>query len=92
MLVATTRPDVGPTEVVKAVRPPRLNFAGICLHCGERGCEASRCVAWHGRSRWRVCPDCGGEGWTEPACPCGCLVGVVEDMPALASADSAAAV
>jgi hypothetical protein len=77
--------------VAEAVKPPRLNFAGICLHCGERSCEASECVTWHERSRWMVCPDCDGEGWTEPARPCGCLFGVVEAWPALADIDWTAA-
>ncbi len=60
------------------VKPPRLNFAGICLHCGERGCVALGCVAWHAESCWMVCPECGGEEWTETLQPCWCMFGVIE--------------
>jgi hypothetical protein len=60
------------------VKPPLLNFAGVCLHCGDRWCEARKCADWHASSCWMVCPDCRGDGWTDTLLPCGCLFGVVE--------------
>jgi hypothetical protein len=71
-----------PRRIREAVKPSRLNFAGICLHCGEHECEAAACERWHARSRWIVCPDCGGEEWTESLNPCVCMFGVVEWWPA----------
>jgi hypothetical protein len=78
--------------VVEAIKPPQHNFARLCLRCGERDCERPECIAWHERSAWAVCPDCGGEEWTDTYEPCGCLSGVVEAWPKQAmSARSAAA-
>lgn len=62
----------------ECVKPPRLNFARICLRCDERDCEAAECIAWHTASCWAVCPDCGGLGWSETLEPCGCVFGVIE--------------
>jgi hypothetical protein len=64
-----------------AVKPPRLNFARICLYCGERDCAASRCIEFYERSRWMVCPDGDGQEWSELLEPCGCMFGVVEAAP-----------
>lgn len=81
MLVEATRADPGPSTVVEASKPPRLNLAGVCLYCGERDCESAKCMAWHARSRWMVCPDCDGQEWSELYEPCGCIFGVVELWP-----------
>jgi hypothetical protein len=59
-------------------KPPRLNFAGVCMWCGEPGCRSRRCMRLHARSRWMVCDDCGGESF----CLCTCVFGVVEASPA----------
>lgn len=67
--------------VLEATKPPRENRAGVCLHCGERGCDAPACIAWHEASCWMVCPDCDGEEWTDTLRPCGCIFGVVEVAP-----------
>jgi hypothetical protein len=85
-------------EIVRAVdgsapvKPPRLNFARVCLRCDERGCESPECVAWHQASCWMVCPECGGRGWSETLEPCGCMFGVVEAWPESADAGRLAAV
>jgi hypothetical protein len=73
-------------SAVSATRPPRLNFAGLCLRCDERGCESPVCLAWHEASCWMVCPRCGGRCWSETLGPCGCMFGVVEAWPAGRSA------
>jgi hypothetical protein len=65
----------------EAIKPPRVNCAGLCLHCGERDCESPECVAWHEASCWMICPRCGGEEWSELLEPCGCIFGVVEAWP-----------
>ena len=41
-------------------RPARLNFAGFCWYCGERGCDDPRCVHMHEESHWGLCLDCQG--------------------------------
>ena len=69
-----------------ASRPPRCNFAGVCLRCDERDCDSAECVAWHEASCWMVCPRCGGRCWSETLEPCGCMFGVVEAWPAGRSA------
>jgi hypothetical protein len=66
----------------EATKPPRLNFARICLYCDERDCEEPRCIALYARSRWMVCPDCGGLGWADTTVPCLCVFGVIEASPA----------
>lgn len=68
-------PGCGPPP--PAIKPPRHNFAGLCLRCDQRECESSECIAWHAESAWMVCPDCDGIGWKEIE-PCGCFFGVVE--------------
>jgi hypothetical protein len=75
----------GIVEAVEAIKPPRLNFARLCLRCDERDCQSPTCVAWHEASCWMVCPDCGGLCWTEDYKPCGCMFGVVEACPASAT-------
>lgn len=54
-------------------RPPRLNFAKVCLYCETRWCLSSACVTAHAASLWGPCPDCDGFG-----CCSNCLNGVVE--------------
>jgi hypothetical protein len=79
--VATSRVPA-PVEAIEAIKPPRLNFARICLRCDERDCRSPECIGWHAASSWMVCPDCGGLGWSETLEPCGCMFGVVEAWPA----------
>lgn len=78
---AASPPVTRPVDAIEAVKPPRLNFARICLYCDERDCRSPECIAWHKRSRWAVCPDCGGLGWSELIEPCGCMFGVIEMWP-----------
>jgi hypothetical protein len=70
-------------QVVDAVKPPRLNFAGRCLYCLERDCRSPECEALYERSRWVVCPECDGrEGDEASSIRCGwCTFGVVEIAP-----------
>jgi hypothetical protein len=92
-LTAAASSVPAPVERIEAIKPPRLNFARLCLHCGERDCESPACVGWHEQSAWMVCPDCEGEEWTETLHPCGCMFGVVEAWPAArADADRLAAI
>jgi len=63
--------------VIAARRPERLNNAGICIWCGDAGCESPRCKAQWLASRWVVCPECQGSEWRD-FMPCGCCGGVVE--------------
>jgi hypothetical protein len=86
MLVEATSADPGPPAEIEAIKPPRLNVAGICLRCDERHCHAPDCIAWHAGSSWMVCPDCDGHCWTEDVRPCGCVFGVVEAAPSLGPA------
>lgn len=79
--------DVARSAPVEAVKPPRLNFARICLYCGDRDCVALGCIELYERSRWMVCPDCDGQEWSETLERCGCMFGVVEDWPAPADGD-----
>jgi hypothetical protein len=79
-------------SALAASRPPRVNFAGVCLRCDERDCESPECVAWHEASCWMVCPRCGGRCWSETLEPCGCMFGVVEAWPESADAGRLAAV
>lgn len=58
-------------------RPPRLNFAGVCIRCGVPGCDSRQCVADHDRSWWAPCPECVGGTVDDPAC-CYCTYGVME--------------
>ena len=71
------RPDVPPL----AIKPPRLNFAGLCPRCDELDCTAPDCVAWHAASCWAICPECDGLCWRHDFRPCGCCFGVVEMYP-----------
>ncbi|NKY56977.1 hypothetical protein [Nocardia flavorosea] len=48
------------TVVHSLPRPARLNFAGFCWYCGERGCENRGCVQMHAESYWGLCLDCDG--------------------------------
>lgn len=59
-------------------KPSRINCAGRCRWCGDRGCTSDQCVLLYELSTWIVCPECDGME-TRGACePCGCLDGVVE--------------
>ncbi|SCF37093.1 hypothetical protein GA0070216_111178 [Micromonospora matsumotoense] len=60
------------TALADMFRPPRLNFAKVCLYCETRFCVSSACVKVHAVSVWGPCPDCDGFG------SCTCLNGVVE--------------
>jgi hypothetical protein len=80
-VIESSAPRAG--EVVK---PPRWNFAGLCLCCDAPGCEAPQCIAWHAASYWMVCPECDGLCWLEGCVPCGCTLGVVEAVPPAADA------
>jgi hypothetical protein len=71
---SATMVEDAPFEVAK---PPRLNFAGVCLWCGERGCACRRCDELHARSQWVVCDQCGGFAEAE----CACVHGVIEATP-----------
>ena len=73
------------TVVDSLPRPARLNFAGFCWYCGERGCENPGCVQMHAKSHWGLCPDCQGaenigHEW-KPTCNL-CYGGLVEHGPA----------
>jgi hypothetical protein len=63
------------------LKPLRLNFAHVCIQCGDRWCTAPVCIERHDRSRWMVCPDCLGEMYRPDGDPCGCLYGLVETHP-----------
>ena len=65
----------GPAPV--AQEPTRLNYAGVCLWCGDRDCESPRCVELHERSRWGICDLC--NGYEEAGCSC--AHGVMELAP-----------
>jgi hypothetical protein len=76
-------------QVIAAdLKPSRLNFAGVCIQCDEKGCQSSACVAKHERSRWIVCRQCDGYMFTAEGDRCGCLGGLEETyhpgMPSLA--------
>ena len=65
---------VAVVERLEVVKPPRLNFARVCLWCWERDCESPKCIDAHDRSEWTVCDDC--DGFHEE--PCYCVHGVIE--------------
>lgn len=60
------------------LRPPRLTFAGMCIWCGQRGCDASECIAHHLRSQWAVCPECKGTLIHNADRLSGCVFGLVK--------------
>jgi hypothetical protein len=63
------------------LKPLRLNFAQVCVQCGEKSCESPACVAKHERSRWIVCRQCDGYMETPTGEHCYCLAGVEETFP-----------
>ncbi len=67
------------TNDVLVVRPPRWNFAGYCIMCGQRGCQGSECICDFEATAWAVCDRCDGRG-ADPASSvrCGCYGGLVE--------------
>ena len=64
--------------IATEVRSLRLNFAQVCVQCGERWCEDPSCVAKHARSHWMICDGCAGTMADDFGLPCGCLFGLVE--------------
>jgi hypothetical protein len=61
------------------VKPPRWNFAGVCICCGHVGCAERSCAAWHAASTWMVCPLCDGVQQLPDDTTCWiCLFGVIE--------------
>ena len=62
-------------------RPLRLNFAQVCIWCGERWCESADCVAKHEQSTWAVCETCSGGALDDVGAACYCAYGVVEVSP-----------
>lgn len=60
-------------------RPSRLNFAGVCIFCGQVGCAALRCVRRHERTWWAPCAECwaGLAGIDGAICISGCAHGVI---------------
>jgi hypothetical protein len=87
VVLEASEPRVEREQAVEpaAVKPPRLNFARVCLRCDERDCTSPECIAWYAESCWAICPDCDGLCWMPDVRPCGCLFGVVEMYPASAS-------
>jgi hypothetical protein len=73
---ATVRPTPAPTTPV--VKPPRHNFAGYCLMCGQRGCQSGECITLYAETAWAVCNMCDGEGWINSCEPCHCVHGVTQ--------------
>jgi hypothetical protein len=73
--------DADVSAPAEAIKPPRLNFARICLYCDGRDCESPQCIALYEASYWAVCPECRGLCWSETYEPCGCMFGVVEAWP-----------
>lgn len=65
--------------------PPRLNFAGFCVYCGDRECHAESCLKHHELSEWQVCNLCDGSGFdksTRLLCNCyGGLENMAYSMP-----------
>lgn len=64
----------------RPARPPRVNFAGHCVYCGELDCLRIRCLGHHLRADWQVCRHCDGSGFDtskERLCTC---YGGLEDM------------
>ncbi|MEW2386323.1 hypothetical protein AB0873_30215 [Micromonospora sp. NPDC047707] len=59
--------------------PPRCNFAGYCVMCGQQGCQSSACIADFARTAWAVCNQCNGAG-ADPASsiPCSCWGGLTQ--------------
>lgn len=69
----------GPFVVdVSVFRPPRLNFAGVCIWCGRVGCASRGCARRHERSWWGPCLECwaGLDGVDGCICSPGCEHGV----------------
>lgn len=63
--------------------PPRLNFAGVCVMCFERGCDSAKCAEGFAAKLWSVCPHCLGTCWLPDGDPCSCWGGVQEATPAM---------
>ncbi len=67
------------TNDVLVVRPPRWNFAGYCMICGQRGCQSPECISGYEATAWALCARCDGIG-ADPASsrPCACVGGLME--------------
>jgi hypothetical protein len=71
---APARATSAPATLV--VKPPRHNFAGYCIMCGQCGCQSQHCIALYAETAWAVCATCHGEGYLDGHHRCGCLFGV----------------
>src|SRR5690606_17372152 len=69
-----------PVGDVAVFRPPRLNFAGVCIFCGVLGCTAVECARRHEQTWWAPCVECwaGLAGIDGVLCGSGCVRGVVD--------------
>jgi hypothetical protein len=45
---------------LRGVRVPRLNFAQVCMWCGQRWCQSAACITGHESYSWAVCQRCEG--------------------------------
>jgi len=77
VIAAQSWPVVGD---VAAFRPPRLNFAGVCIFCGVLGCTSVECVRRHEQTWWAPCVECwaGLAGVDGAICRQGCVHGVID--------------
>ncbi|MFU8876356.1 hypothetical protein [Micromonospora sp. SL4-19] len=76
--VLTTDPTTVPAPD-NSVRPPRCNFAGYCIMCGNQGCQSSECISDYTQTAWAVCNQCHGYG-ADPvsSIPCSCWGGLTQ--------------
>lgn len=71
--------SVGTEPSPAPVKPPRWNFAGICICCADNGCVNQDCATWHAASTWMICPLCHGVQQLPDDSTCWmCLFGVIE--------------
>ena len=70
-------------DLLRMFRPARLNYAQVCIWCGQRWCQSLTCVAEHDASWWSVCQRC--EGLTGGGCD-DCIHGVVPETSAAVAA------
>lgn len=70
---------VDPRPAPVDAKPSRLNFASVCIWCGERWCNQELCIARHDCSVWMVCDMC--EGFAPAAADCVCVFGLTERDP-----------
>src|SRR2546423_181920 len=65
-----------PAALAAVLKPPRVNFAQVCMWCGRRWCQSPTCVANHAATLWMVCIRCDGFG-AVTGCSL-CINGVIE--------------